>query len=460
MSPERDELLRDLIRTHYTLADIRRLRESLAAQGTFDFPAFENGLFPAAAMGNDDGGSGYSSVWVRDNACVAFAHHAVGRSEVARRTVRSLLAFFQKHSWRFAETISGTLDHRQPMNRPHIRFEGRTLSEIDQQWPHAQNDALGYFLWLLAELWREDRGSLALGADDLELIAALVLYFQAIRFWEDEDSGHWEETRKRSASSIGVVTAALQRLRDCLVQHPSRAPACRMAGRPITIEKLDDLIQEGSAALSEILPSECRQSDPEKERRYDAALLFLIYPLRLLDETMSRQIVEDVVAHLQGDYGIRRYRGDSYWAPNYKKKLAPAERTVDFSDNLGARNKLLENEGDEAQWCLFDPILACIYGEWFAKSGLPQHLERQTEYLNRSLNQLTRSEAASSLRSPELYYREEGRYVPNDHTPLLWAEANLLVALNSMEQSLSRHEGRGKPFQTPPPLLWEGNIAR
>ena len=32
-------------------------------------------------------------------------------------------------------------------NRPHVRFDGRTLSEIgDQRWAHAQNDALGYFL--------------------------------------------------------------------------------------------------------------------------------------------------------------------------------------------------------------------------------------------------------------------------------------------------------------------------
>jgi len=32
---------------------------------------------------------------------------------------------------------------------------------------------------------------------------------------------------------------------------------------------------------------------------------------------------------------------------------------------------------------------------------------------------------------------EKGIYVPNDQTPLLWTQANLLVALKLMEESLS-----------------------
>ena len=39
------------------------------------------------------------------------------------------------------------------------------------------------------------------------------LYFQAIRYWQDEDSGHWEERRKIEASSIGAVVAGLRELR-------------------------------------------------------------------------------------------------------------------------------------------------------------------------------------------------------------------------------------------------------
>ncbi len=34
----------------------------------------------------------------------------------------------------------------------------------------------------------------------------------------------------------------------------------------------------GRAALAAILPHECIEEHPERQRRYDAALLFLIYP--------------------------------------------------------------------------------------------------------------------------------------------------------------------------------------
>ena len=45
---------------------------------------------------------------------------------------------------RFDDIISGAVDPQDVANRPHVRFDGRTLSEIgDQRWAHAQNDALG-----------------------------------------------------------------------------------------------------------------------------------------------------------------------------------------------------------------------------------------------------------------------------------------------------------------------------
>ena len=37
---------------------------------------------------------------------------------------------------------------------------------------------------------------------------------------------------------------------------------------------------------------------------------------------------------------------------------------------------------------------------------------------------------------PELYYLEEGQYVPNDTVPLLWTQANLWMAFKFMKDSL------------------------
>ena len=68
-------------------------------------------------------------------------------------------------------------------------------------------------------------------------------------------------------------------------------------------------------------------------------------------------------------------------------------------------------------------------------------LQLQTAYFNRSLSQLAviKSKGADELRAPEAYYLENGHYVPNDHTPLLWTQANLWLAVNQM-----RHRVEGK----------------
>ncbi|HAW26694.1 MAG TPA: phosphorylase kinase, partial [Planctomycetaceae bacterium] len=57
-------------------------------------------------------------------------------------------------------------------------------------------------------------------------------------------------------------------------------------------------------------------------------------------------------------------------------------------------------------------------------------LEKQRFHLDRSLNQLTTSESVfGPYKCPESYYLEKGRYVPNDITPLLWTQGNLMMAL-------------------------------
>lgn len=378
-----------LVKARYVGAEIQRIFKLLSGRGTFEFERLENGLFPAAGVAPGDI-SGYHHVWVRDNVFVADALFRIGRVDEAASTARALAAFYRKHAFRFADIIEGRRDPSDPMVRPHVRFDGERLAELDEHWAHAQNDALGYFLWLHCQLARAK-----VVETDLALYTMFARYFEAIRFWEDEDSGHWEETRRVRASSIGVVTGALRTL-------PAEVGA-------------DRLVAEGEAALEELLPAE------SEDRRYDAALIFLVHPIGVVGRADADQILRDVTECLQGEHGIRRYLGDSYWAPDYKKHLDPGERTRDFSDNLASRDLLLIEPGVEAQWCIFDPMLACAYAE----RG-DAHLA--DAHLNRSLSQLT-----DDLRCPEAYYFEAGRWVPNDHTPLLWSQANLLRALHLLE---------------------------
>ena len=409
-----------------TPADIDVIVEFLKQQGTFNFPTLSTGLFSAAAAENPEFRlTGYQNVWVRDNIHVAHAHWVIGETQTATKCLESFMQFYMKYRNRFVDVIEGKADPAVAQNRPHIRFDGNTLTENDEQWAHAQNDALGYLLWLTCKLLRS--GDMTADDDRLDLFSLMVRYFEKIKYWQDEDSGHWEETKKIEASSIGPVVAGLMQLQAWLNESGNQL-------ENVDSTTLSKLIEKGENALEEILPAECIQPDPAQNRRYDAALLFLAYPLEIVDDEMTAQIAEDVRNHLMGPIGIHRYKGDSYWCANYRELLSADKRTTDYSDDTSARDALL-NEGEEAQWCIFDPILSVIYGQRYLKTGLDEDRNLQVEHLRRSLAQLTNSlYQFPEYRCPESYFIEKDEWVPNDICPLLWTQANLLLALHWMKK--------------------------
>ena len=81
-----------------------------------------------------------------------------GQPEVAARTARALAAHFERQLERFDAIIEYTDLAADVMNRPHVKFDGTTLGKIEDSWSHAQNDALGYFLWLYCKLAQTARG--------------------------------------------------------------------------------------------------------------------------------------------------------------------------------------------------------------------------------------------------------------------------------------------------------------
>lgn len=427
MEPQNPEL-KHRIRQSYSVADMRSLRTLLSQHDTLTFRALENGLFPAAAE-EAASHTGYQAVWVRDNVHVAHSLLVDGDSAGAVRAIRSLAEHFESQSKRFDAIIQDPSLAVMPSNRPHVKFKGYPPGEIPN-WAHAQNDALGYFLWMFCRLARLEY--LTLGGSHTALLGRFVRYFQAIRYWEDEDSGHWEEMRKNEASSIGVVCAGLRELRSLI--HSPRGNDLKDLSTAVPSAVLDTLVDAGLARLAEILPAECIQPPPRR-RRYDSALLFLIYPLRIVDDAMADQILSDIRENLQGEAGIRRYPGDSFWCADYRQRLSAGDRTRDFSSDIEDRNRMLQ-PGTEAQWCIFDPVISVIYGRRYQASGDPGCLQLQIEYFNRSLAQIDRD-----FRCPELWHSETtaaGTRVPetSEATPLLWTQANLLLALNQMEKSV------------------------
>jgi phosphorylase kinase alpha/beta subunit len=411
------------VRGRYRAQQVDAIEQALRDHDALQFAPLPTGLYPASGAGTL-GVSGYGNVWVRDNVFVAFGQWQSGQPAAAGAVAQGLLKFYGSHRRRF-EVAGASAD--DVMNRPHVRFDGHTLQEIpDERWSHAQNDALGYCMWLCARLGRE--GILTLDGSAIDTFAAMANYFAAIRYWEDEDSGHWEETRKISASSIGAVVAGLREW-SALLSGESAATAAGRS-RMELIASAENAIAQGRQALAAILPAECSQLSPRQNRRFDAALLFLLYPLDVTEGAMADLVLSDVRRYLLGEVGIRRYLRDSYWAPDYEKHLSESDRTRDYSEDVETRDRLLEYVGDEAQWCVFDPIVSALYGQRFLATGDLVDRDAQTWHFNRSLAHIS-----SDWRCPELYYKSGGVLMTNPHSPLMWTQANILLALAAMRRT-------------------------
>ena len=427
-----------LVKKRYSLQDLQKISHVLSENNSLYFPAFDNGLFSAAAVKDSNQYTGYQAVWVRDNIHIAHAHYLLGtddEKQIAVKTIKCLAKYFYKEKMAFEQIIDNNSAPENQMDRPHIRFDGPSLKRIKQEWNHAQNDALGYFLWLYSKLVHEKL--LKPTQEDGEILTLFPLYFEAIQYWQDEDSGHWEEPPKIEASSIGAVIAGLKAMGSLFIEKSDFTTyLTTYKGKIVTLNLLDKLISNGETALNDILPWESVQ--PGKRRRYDSALLFLIYPLQVVTEEQTIEILDDVIQNLQGEYGIARYKGDSFWCRDYLD-IPESIRTTISSEReewLSNQGRALQ-EGEEAQWCIFDPIISAIYGLKYQEISDPRFLDQQIHYLNRSLGQLTSEDFyLGGFKCPELYYLQHGKYIPNDSTPLLWTQANLLVALKLMDKSL------------------------
>ena len=126
-----------LLADDYSLDRVRAIYELLDRSGTFRFPCLPNGLFSAALVSHDTKYTGYDAVWVRDNIHVAHALYRCGKADMAVGAIKTISSFFCKYQHRFEDIINNPQLADDPVNRPHVRFDGRTLSEITERWSHA-----------------------------------------------------------------------------------------------------------------------------------------------------------------------------------------------------------------------------------------------------------------------------------------------------------------------------------
>lgn len=442
----RHPALGEHLRAQYRPEQVAALADQLRDFGLFEFHPLPNGLY--AAVQSADGAAartGYHHTWVRDTVQVANVAWEAGQLGVTTRTATSLLAWFETQRPRFSACVEGRADLDDKMQRPHIRFVGESLEESPQGWPHKQNDALGYALWFLSRALLA--GLLPTTREHLATLALFPSFFEAVAYWQDRDSGHWEETPKLQCSSVGAVVAGLDAFAKLLAARDTQLASLLPDGW--SAPDLVELQARGRVVLDHVLPWETR-GDVERvgeAREADAALLFLIHPLRVLERDHADAVLRNVGEQLTGPHGIRRYVGDSYWMADYKRLFSEEVRTSGFEDDVGARDRHLK-QGTEAQWCLFDPLLSTIHAWRYLASGDAEDRALQLHHLHRALCQITGpDDALGAGRCPEAYYLADSSrpdaWVANDNTPLLWTQAMLVQALLALERTAARDARAG-----------------
>lgn len=397
---------------------VNEARCLLDRSGCLEFPQFHSGMFPARRVNSlDHVHSGMANAWLRDTSAIGLVLIEDGQIGLAAKAAYGILNCLGKVADDFSRIIELGHAPADESTRPPISFIGQN-SDPRRDWGNAQNDALGYVLQFISAA--ASTGVVELTDTHKLCLQLLPRYLKTIAYWQDADSGHWEEDRRVNASSIGTVVAGLEAAKDLFDDQAT----------------VDKLITNGRQALDTILPDE---SLVPVRRPYDAALLFLVEPMHVLADEMATQIIVNIEDHLVGDHGVRRYIGDSYWAPNYRGYYTEIERSGNFSEyaDLAKRDKLL-TPGNEAQWTLFDPLLSAYYARLYQSEPLSTFKDKAVLYLVRSLRAVVSQSVPNTdkhiSRIPEAYFLENSRWIPNDNPGLLWAQANLIYAINVFKE--------------------------
>lgn len=163
--------------------------------------------------------------------------------------------------------------------------------------------------------------------------------------------------------------------------HASSLGACVAGLKKISryVYVPQDLIYKGEVALNNLLPAE------SNTKQVDMALLSLIYPYDIISKKQREKILYNVELKLLRKKGVIRYKGDKYY-----------------------------NDDTEASWTLGFVWLAIIYKQL-------GNIEKYNFYIKKTFNVMN-----SKGELPELYLSNG---IPNENTPLAWAQSMVLVAI-------------------------------
>jgi GH15 family glucan-1,4-alpha-glucosidase len=333
---------------------------------------YKSGLFAAAKKNSN---TGYNKSWLRDNFYECLPFMILQDKEIVEKTYRALLDIFIKHEVKIDYAIAEKPKERYQYI--HARFDPDTFEEFWEEWGNKQNDSIGAILFGIGQLETKYKIKVIKTISDKRIVNKLVKYLESLKYWNDEDSGMWEENEEVHASSVGACLAGLKEVAK--IPHVKVNP---------------EIIKKGKKALAKLLPRE------SKGKFVDLAELSLIWPYNVVTPKQREIILNNVEYHLVKKKGVIRYKNDYYY------------------------NKNEDGYSEEAEWTFGLSWLTIIYENLKNDKKAKYYLKKTLETVNPKGD------------VPELYFSNTEKY--NDNSPLGWSEAMFIIALYEINKKHSR----------------------
>lgn len=229
----------------------------------------------------------YHACWIRDQLYTSYCYYYINEFDKLKKGVSVIFDILHKHRPKTEEAICIPPDNTS--RYINAKYHPDTLEELHDVWGHHQLDAIGLFLYIVADLDFKNI-SMIRNKNDSELIQLLVFYLLSVRYWEKPDNGMWEENFYLHSSSIGSALAGL-----LYIQR-----------RELAIVPTS-LIALGREALNNLLPNE------SPNLNVDMAQLSLIWPYNIVSTKMAEKIISNIKQKLVQKHGLNRYWGDNYF---------------------------------------------------------------------------------------------------------------------------------------------------
>lgn len=448
---------------------VEDIKEALG-EVTFHLSYYPSGTIPASTNNN----SGYARfAWTRDMAMKAFAMYAMERTNDANKVVQNLARFYNRKEerGRFTNYHWDPYPHQKYKTAPHwdlpqiraeINDDGHMV-EYSQGWMHNQLDAMGMWLYLTFKMANEEKldlkklnHSLSLSEEGNDenncdsIFSVALTFLNRIRYWEQYDVGPWEDYRGyKRASSLGICLAAFKEAHKYLEKH--KWNSIKIWNESELKREIENGIMNGSYALKERIPEDGREAietDTHSFQLYDSALTLLLYPCNpSLSEMQEKAILKTLYNHRMGEIGFTRRDSDNYVGMNY----------IYNHRGEGIYSNMDVSGYEAAQWSIFDPLLASYhYKKYVNSSGKNEesflladmHMKRTLAHITKAKDRF--SKASGIFRDisvpkgilPEAYWLDtrENRWRPNENSPLLWTEANFILAIKEAVPAISLWE--------------------